>query len=227
MPEQTTPATGVEQAAPDVQTRMQNFLTQFDTDQAEEVEQQSEPEQAQAAEQPQDPATEELTADDLESEVTPPEQSAVDAFEIVHNGQQKKLSREETIRLAQQGFDYTQKTQALAETQKQVQERIRAVQEMEQVQPLLAQDLAQVTAIEAQLKPYQNVDWVRLATDNPLEYPKWRAQYDTLVNGYQAAVGQFQQKRQFISQRQAALTAQTVQQEAIRLRERIPAFRDE
>jgi len=227
MPEQTTPATGVEQAAPDVQTRMQNFLTQFDTDQAEEVEQQSEPEQAKVAEQPQDPATEELTPDDLESDPTPPEQSAVEAFEIVHNGQQKKLSREETIRLAQQGFDYTQKTQALAETQRQVQGRVRMVQEMEQVQPLLAQDLALVASVEAQLKQYQNVDWVKLATEDPQGYPRWRAQYDVIVNNYQQAVGQFQQKRQYVAQRQQALTEQTTQQEALKLRERIPAFRDQ
>src|SRR5574338_429364 len=112
MAEQTNPATGVAQVPLDVQQQMENFLTKFDGEQSPP---QQAPEQPTAAppveaQQPDDLATEELTPDDIPAE-EPQAQAAVDEFEIVHNGQQKKLNREETIRLAQQGFDYTQKTQ--------------------------------------------------------------------------------------------------------------------
>lgn len=230
MAEQTTPATGVTQEPPSIQSRMQNFLTQFDREQSAPEEVSEEPTAAPAEEaaqtQPEGQA-DELTADDLpEIAAEVPQQPAVDEFEIVHNGQQRKLTREETIRLAQQGFDYTQKTQALAEQSKAMQQALQRAQEVEQMQQALAPELAQVKAVEAQLRQYQNVDWVQLATDNPLEYPKYRAQYDTLVNAYQSAAGQFQQKAAAVQQQRQALTAQIVQQQRNTLLDLIPAWRD-
>ena len=170
MAEPTNPATGVTQEPPSVEQRMQAFLTQYDEEQASpppEPEQPSQPE-VEATPAESQAQTDELTPDDIPDQ-EPQAQPTADEFEIVHNGQQRKLTREETIRYAQQGFDYTQKTQALAESQKQVQQVLQRAQQMEQLQNALAPDLAQVKAVEAQLQQYQNVDWVRVATDNPLE----------------------------------------------------------
>ncbi len=227
MAEQTTPETGVSQEPLDIQQRMQNYLTQYDTDQANDSDapqQEPVPErQAKPAKQPDDPVTEELTPEDLPGE-EPAAQSAVDEFEIVHNGAQHRLPRDKVIELAQQGFDYTQKTQALAEQNRQAQERLRAVHEIEQMQPHLVQELATVTALQTQLKQYQNVDWVALAANDPLEYPKHRAQYDVLVNAYQNAVGQYQGKQQAVAQHVQRLTAQKVQQESVKLKQMLPQF---
>jgi hypothetical protein len=223
MPEQTTPVTGVEQAAPSVEERMAAFLSR-----EEQQEPQEEPRATEQAEQPeqpegQAPQTDEVTVDDLPDESVQA-QPAVDAFEIVHNGQQHKLSREDVIRYAQQGFDYTQKTQAVAAQARQIEVALQRAAELEQLTPLVAQDLATVKAFEAQLAQYQNVNWVQLATSDPLEYPKHRAQYDTLVSAYQAAVHQFQQKGQALNQRRQELTAQQLQQESARLKELIPTW---
>ena len=92
--------------------------------------------------------------------------------------------------------------------------------------PQVAQELATVKAYEAQLHQYANVDWVRLATEDPLEYPKHRAQYDQLVQGYQAANAQFQQKAGYIQHARQALTQQRTEQERPKLLERIPEWRD-
>lgn len=152
------------------------------------------------------PQTDELTADDL-----PEEQAAADlsgdVFEIVHNGQQHKLSREEAIRYAQQGFDYTHKTEALAADRRALSERLQRLQEVETVQEVLAADYATVKAFEAQLAQYQSVDWVKIATDEPLDYPKYRAQYDKLVEGYQMAARQYGQKRSVVSEQMAKIRA--------------------
>ena len=233
MAEPTNPATGVTQEPPSIEERMQAFLVQYDKEQAEPQIDSEEPTAAPAEQEAQQPEgqaqTDELTPDDL-PEIEGQEavaQPTVDEFEIVHNGQQRKLTREETIRLAQQGFDYTQKTQVLAEQSKAVQASLQRAQEMEQLQTALAPDLAEVAAIQQQLRQYQNVDWVKLATDNPLEYPKYRAQYDTMVNAYQAAVGKFQHKAGAIQQQRQALTAQMVQQQYDKLLDMLPAWRDE
>lgn len=147
-------------------------------------------------------------------------------FEIVHNGQQHKLTREDTIKLAQQGFDYTQKTQAVAERARAAEAVLQRAAQIEQLIPHVAQDLAQVKAIEAQLAQYNKVDWVALATNDPLEYPKYRAQYDQLVNVYQVATQNYQQKASAVIAERQNLTAYQLQQEAQTLRERIPEWRD-
>ena len=168
-----------------------------------------------------------LTPDDVPDEEGDTQAPVTDAeFEIVHNGQQHKLSRADTIKLAQQGFDYTQKTQALAERARTAEAVLERAAQIEQLIPHVAQDLAQVKAIEAQLAQYNKVDWVALATNDPLEYPKYRAQYDQLVNVYQVATQNYQQKANAVIAERQNLTAYTLQQEAQALRERIPEWRD-
>src|SRR5689334_4841341 len=157
MAEQTQAPAPVSQEPPDILGRMQNFLTQYDSDSADGSEQPREsatPDSSQAvnpAEQSSDPVTDELTPDDLPAE-TQPAQSQADEFEIVHNGTQVKLTRDKAIELARQGFDYTQKTQALAEQQRQVQQRLATIGQIEQVQAALAPDYAQIQALGAQLQ---------------------------------------------------------------------------
>ena len=168
----------------------------------------------------------ELTPDDIPDEAGPAPQQSLEAFEIVHNGTQHKLSREDAIRYAQQGFDYTQKTQALAEHARQVEERFQRVTAIEQAQPLLQQAAAQVQAVAAQLQPYAQVDWVKLATDDPLEYPKHRARFDQLQAAYGSAMGQYNQAQQAVEQQKQVLTAQQLQQERTRMLEQHPEWRD-
>jgi hypothetical protein len=207
------------------------FLDKYDEEQGNPnltVSGKSEP-APEKAQQPQDSAKpDELTPDDIPDVEgqAPDAQSEVEEFEIVHDGTQHKLTRAKAIELAQQGFDYTQKTQAVAQAAKLVQERYQRVQAVEQIQPLLAQDIAQVTALESQLRQYQNVDWVAHARSDPIQYSQDRAQYDVLVNAYQQAAGRAQQKAQTIAQQKQALDAQYLESEGKKLFAAIPEWSD-
>lgn len=228
MAEAATPATGANQEPPSIEQRMQNFLVQYDQEQTEPPQEPEQPTEQPAAqaEQPEGQAqTDELSPDDIPAEEAQAQPEA-DAFEIVHNGQQRKLSREETIKYAQQGFDYSQKMHAVGEKERLVASQMQRVQEMEQMQAALAPDLAQVQAVASQLKQWQNVDWVQLAGDNPLEYPKYRAQYDTLVHAHQTAVAQLQQKAGQLQQHKQAIAAQAVQQQRAKLLDMMPTWSD-
>lgn len=210
---ETTPGTAVEsldQGA--VETALEGIFG--DAPEPEE-------EQEAAEGQPDEP-----TSDDIADEDGEPEPVSATEFEIVHNGQQHKLSREETIRLAQQGFDYTQKTQALAQRRAEADAVLQRATAVEQLSAHVAQELAAVKALEAQVAQWANVDWVKLATDDPLEYPRMRAQYDRVAQAYQGAVGQFQAKAQAVAQERHQLASYTLAQEAAALRERIPEWRD-
>ena len=228
MAETTTSVSSVEQGPLDAESAVGLLENAFGEDtpaprRAREQPEPAAPEQEAAAE----PESDELTPDDLpDDEPAAPPSASADEFEIVHNGAQHKLSRAETIKLAQQGFDYTTKTQALSAKHKEVEQVLARAAEIEQLTPQVAQELALVRGFEARLNEYQNVDWVRLATEDPLEYPKHRAQYDQLVQAYQAANNQFQQKASYVQQQRQHLTAQKVQSEKAKLTELIPEWRD-
>ncbi len=224
MAETTTPDSGVAQAAP-TETALAGILQQSFGDKPKEA---AKPEIAEPeAVPPQDQASDELTPDDVpDAEGVKPPQSSDEAWEIVHNGQQVKLTRAEVIENASKGFDYTRKTEALAADRRQVEERLARVAEIEQIAPSLQQDLGQVAALEAQLKPYQNVDWVQLATDDPIGYSQHRAKFDVLMQTYQGAVNQFHQKQQYVQAQKQALSQQNLGQEFQRLTERIPEWKD-
>lgn len=227
--EQTNPEVpGVSQEQ-DIQARLVSFYTKNPTRQSREsaapTDERPEAAEAQPSEQPD---AGEPTPDDLpEEELAEAEDSQpVDEFEIVHNGQQHRLSRAEAIKLAQQGFDYTTKAQRLAEESRQVQERIARVAQIEQVAPQLVQARAQVEAIGNQLAQYQRVDWVALATNDPLEYSKVRAQHDVIAQSYQQAMGQFQNMQSAVGEQAKVLRQQTLAQQSQQLTERIPEWKD-
>lgn len=223
MAEPTNPEPGVAQESLD-EGSVESTLEQLFADKPEAPKAQA---KAEAPQESPDEPSDELTSDDLvEDQEDAPAQLTADEFEIVHGGQQHRLPRSEVIKLAQQGFDYTQKTQAVAAKDREVTERLQKLAQLEQVQPHLDQSRATVTALAAQLQQYANVDWVQLATNDPLEYPRHRAQYDTLNQAYQQAYGQYQQQTQVVAQEREKLTAQMLQQEAARLPELIPAWKD-
>ena len=110
----TTPATAVEQGPPSADSLESILEAQFgDTPEPKPPKEQPEPEKEAAT----DDDGPELTADDIIDDEEPkaPQSEPNVEFEIVHNGQQHRLSREETIKLAQQGFDYAQGTQRLSD----------------------------------------------------------------------------------------------------------------
>lgn len=50
--------------------------------------------------------------------------AVIDKFELLHNGEKHETSREETIKYAQMGLDYTKKTQALAADREKFAEQV-------------------------------------------------------------------------------------------------------
>lgn len=227
MLEQTNPAGGVEQGAPSVEERMQRFISQSE-DHGKQAEPPKKPEQpAPQQEQPVGQAeSEELTTDDIPSEGSG-EQPEVDAFNIVHNGQEVKLSRAEAIQHAQQGFDYTRKAQALAEDRQRVTESLARLAEAENVQPQLIAQLGEVRSLEAQVKQYENVDWVRYASENIQEYAQQRARYDQLRDSYGRAVNSYNQTAQAARQQIGQAAQQAAAQEAEKVPGLIPEWKDQ
>jgi hypothetical protein len=108
-------------------------------------------------------------------------------LKLKHNGEEVDKTEEEVIALAQQGFDYTQKTQQLAEERRQIESQAQAIkaneqafQQQVQLQTALIQDIAEITAIDKQLAQYQNLDWNSLSNNDPVEAQKLFFSYNQL-----------------------------------------------
>lgn len=219
--DQTNPETGVSEDH-SVEHAV-NRLVQSQ-DQAPEVTEQPQssnpPETAEQAQAKQEP-----TPEDIQDEV---EQPAIDAFEIeiVHDGQQHKLSREDAIKYAMQGFDYTQKTQEVAAQKRTVAQQLQALTQAQQVHPQLLQERAQVEGLRGQLEQFRNFNWIKLAQDDPMGYPAVRAQYDVLAQAYQDASATYQQHEHAFKNHIGQVRQQQIQAEDARVPDFIPEWKD-
>lgn len=175
--------------------------------------------QQQAAEEGEAPETEEEVESGVEgdSEEETPETGTL---KLTHNGEEVEVPMDEAIALAQQGYDYTQKTQKLAEERKVVEMQAQAVKAQEQAikqqaetQQALIKEIAEVTAIDKELARYQAVDWNSLSESDPVQTQKLWIQYQQLQNSRTQALNQLQQKHGHLEQ-QRALNAQAQLEQA-------------
>lgn len=158
-------------------------------------------EEEQEIEQAEQAESEEVTEESEEVEEAAPEPEFI---ELVHDGKQIKKTKDEVITLAQQGFDYTQKTQQLAAEKREVQAQIQAAQQQVQLQNALIEHIAEAKSIEGQLAQYKNVDWNALIAQDQVYAMQLDRQYRELQQSYQGKVSEISQ----LSQQAVAQTEQ-------------------
>ena len=190
-----------------VEERMMAFL---DAPEVTGEEPEAEPE-AVTAETEQE--TEEASQEETTEEEPRPRQ-----LTLTHNGEEIEKDETEVIALAQQGFDYTQKTQKLAEERKYVESMTQTIKEQEtafnqqvQIQTALIQEIAKVTAIDQQLSQYQNLDWQKLSDTDPVEAQKLFFSYNQLQVQRGQVINELNTKKQGLTDAQKQARAKQVE----------------
>lgn len=150
---------------------------------------------------------------------------------LKHEGVEIEKPEVEVIALAQQGFDYTQKTQRLAEERKQVEEFAQTLKAQEQafaqqvqVQSALTQDIAKVSAIDLQISQYQSIDWQTLSNTDPVQAQKLFFAYTQLQTERGQAVAEVTKKQQEFSQIQNQSRAKQIELGKQVLEKEIPGW---
>lgn len=168
---------------------------------------------------PEEP--EEVEENDPEVEDSDEDQPAA-TVKLKFNGEEIEKPLEEVVNLAQQGLDYTQKTQKLAEERREVEAYAQTVkvqeqqfQQQVQVQQALIQEIAAVTALDQQIAQFQSIDWNTLSDNDPVEAQKIFFRYNQLQTQRGQMVSELQQKQAYINQTQA----QRIQEQTARGRE--------
>jgi len=179
------------------------------------------------------------TVDDEEPEIEDDveedsEEQPIQNIKLKVNGEEIEKPLDEVVALAQQGLDYTKKTQEVAEQRKELEslqaqfnETTKQYQEQQQLNNLLIEDVAKVTALDQQLAQYQNVDWQQLSDSDFVEAQKLFFQYNQLQKERTEAVSQFEAKQREALNRQQQMIAQQVAKGKEILAKEIPNWSQE
>jgi len=161
-------------------------------------------------------ATEESPDDQAEEE----EQSEDEVPAILKlkvNGEEVEKPLDEVVALAQQGLDYTQKTQQVAEQRKELEDYAKDIQAQEaifrqevELQNVLINEVAQITSLDQKLAAYQNVNWQQLSDNDFVEAQKLFFTYNQLQQDRNQLVSQFEAKKQEVAQKQTQLLSEKI-----------------
>ena len=173
------------------------------------------------AEVPEEDTEEEATDDNPDDQAEEEEQSEEDEvpaiLKLKVNGEEVEKPLDEVVALAQQGLDYTQKTQQVAEQRKELEayaESIKAqeqaFQEQMQLNNVLIEDVAKITSLDQQLNQYANVNWQQLSDNDFVEAQKLFFSYNQLQQERSQLVSQFEAKKQQVVQKQTQLMSEKI-----------------
>lgn len=206
-----------EQSAED---RMQALL-----DREEEQDQQTdEPEEAQEAEPEEGQEPE-------EEEKSQPEPARV---KLKWNGEEVEKDLNEVIELAQQGYDYTKKTQTVAEERKAIEAQTQAIkaqekalEEQAQIQQALVKEFGKLTAIDESLSQYANIDWGALTDSDSVQAQKLFYQYSQLKNNREKAIQELNHKHAHLTEQKQSRQRELIAKGLRQLHEAIPGWNAE
>lgn len=173
------------------------------------------------------PASESQGTEEAEPEIVEEvETSPAADFELKHNGELKKVPMSEAQRLAQMGYDYEFKMQRVNEDVTRIKGMEQALQAREAMRTQTFDAMVQVKAIENQLAPYANVDWVAETNADPIGAFQKRMQHDQLVQQWQQATGQVNTLMQHDQQASQQIDGARLELEGRKLLDRIPEWKD-
>lgn len=207
-----------------------NEPPRVDEDQPQEEQEELSAEPELEGEDIEDEETEDDEPDaEADEEEDSDEEQTAEVVKLKVNGEEVEKPLDEVVALAQQGLDYTQKTQQVAEQRKELealQEQLNGAtkqfQEQQQLNSMLIEDVAKITALDQQLAQYQNVDWQQLSDSDFVEAQKIFFQYNQLQQQRTDAVSQFESKRQEALTKQQQLVADQVRKGKEQLAKEIP-----
>ena len=173
------------------------------------------------------------TDDEVDEEESDEEQP-VESIKLKVNGEEIEKPLDEVVALAQQGLDYTKKTQEVAEKRKELESlenQIRMQEQNLQQQSMLnselIQDVAKITALDQQLSEYQDVNWEELSDSDFVTAQKKFFTFNQLQQQRSNLVSQFESKRQEALNKQQQMVADKVAKGREVLAKEIPNWSQE
>lgn len=177
------------------------------------------------------PEGEELDEDedpDQEEDEESDEPTEEELEELTYKGETKRLTKAELKELAEKGFDYTQKTQTLAEERRAVEQHRAEIEaarnqfaEHLALQEQMQDDFALVRAIDLQIQQFANVDFDQLEPEKKFEL---KDRLRDLKEARAELTGRVESAQRAILADRQRETAKLIQQGREQLKRDIPDF---
>lgn len=153
------------------------------------------------------------------------DEDEVELFTVTINGEEKQVSLEEALSGYQRQEDYTRKTQEVAETKKEAQERSAELNAQHEQFVQRAKMLDEV--LNRDLRPYMGINWEQLQMENPSEYAVKLQEVQNLKAQKQALAQHVQQADLVQQQNQALATQEYVKAEYGKILNQFPEWKVE
>ena len=175
----------------------------------------------------------ELSVDDVtEQDLVENEETTADSnqelYDVTVNGQMQKVNLDELKQGYSKGLDYTKKTMDLGDQRRSLEtEKDTISKEKDEVSKLREEYAKKLSVVEQNLQVEDNIDWVKLAQDDPSDYAIKKAEYDKKKD-LQARIQKEQARvNEERKQEQEKVYQSFIQSENKKLIEKMPVFGDE
>ena len=144
-----------------------------------------------------------ITADDIVENEEARLESQEELYDVTINGNNQKVTLDELLKGYSRESDYTKKTQDLGNQRRELDTQQESLKTEQDAVKQARDDYAEkLKVLNESLNADQNIDWVKLAQDDPQTYAVQKAEYDrqqelkTLAQQEQQRIQQEQRKEQ-------------------------------
>jgi len=175
----------------------------------------------------------ELTAEDISDDELvineeTNDQKNEELFDVKINGQVQKVSLEDLMSGYSKGENYTKKSMELSEKRRSLDTEYDTVsKDKEAVKKMREEYAEKLRVVESNLQTDDDIDWVQLAQDDPSDYAVKKAEYDRKKELQNQVAIERQKLNEEKKKEQEQVYNNFIQQEQVKLVEKIPAFGDE
>ena len=175
----------------------------------------------------------ELSVDDVtEQDLVENEETTADSnqelYDVTVNGQMQKVNLDELKQGYSKGLDYTKKTMDLGDQRRSLETEKDTISKLkDEVSKQREEYAKKLSVVEQSLQEEDNIDWVKLAQDDPSDYAIKKAEYDKKKD-LQARIQKEQARvNEERKQEQEKVYQSFIQSENKKLIEKMPVFGDE
>lgn len=169
-----------------------------------------------------------ITADDIVENEEARLESQEELYDVTINGNNQKVTLDELLKGYSRESDYTKKTQDLGDQRRELETQQSSLKsELDAVKQTRNQYAEQLKVLTDNLNADKNIDWVKLAQDDPQSYTVQKAEYDRMQELKLAAEQEQQRIQQEQRKEQEKVYKNYIAKEREILKEKLPIFKDE
>ncbi len=170
-----------------------------------------------------DEELDEETSDEEQGDLQPDEQEEDDSEEVEIEGKSYRVPKE-LKDMVLMHKDYTQKTQAVADQRRAVEEQAQALETRQRLMSQTFDKAVEFKAVKDKLSQYEQIDWQSLTDQDPVQAQKLFFTYQQLQRDAQAKYGALQQANAESEQLTQQQRQQMLAEAEKDLRARLPDF---